>query len=276
MKFVVYGFIFCAISLYGEIIAGVGMRVNGHAITLYEISSLQKQLKISKQEAIDMLINERLKDDEIERFKISVDDFKVDEEISILAANANLTKEQLFAKVAKEGTSLQEYRTQIKKSLQTRELMQRILASNISISSEEELLKYYSKHKKEFLIPKEVQVVRYLAQDEHLLQEAIASPKQNISGVQKFDESITLSSLTPQIAQVFIHTPNHEFTPVLTTGGNGFVSFYIKNRLGESLLPFEEAKPLVSQKIMMQKEQSIIADHFNKIRSSANITTLRE
>lgn len=262
--------------LQAEIIAGVAIRVNGHAITLGEINKLQTQMKISKKAAIDMLINERLKDDEIERFKISIDEFKIDEEISQIAANANLSKDALLAKATSNGTTLQEYRNSIKKQLQTKELMQRILASNISISSEDELLSYYTKHKKEFLLPSSVRVVRYTAHNESDLQKAMQSPKAKIQGVQKVNESISLSSLSPQIAQVFLHTPNDEFTPVLTTGGNGFVSFLIKERLGEKAISFEEAKPLINQKIMAQKEQSIITEHFNKIRSSANIITLRE
>ncbi|TLD90119.1 MULTISPECIES: peptidylprolyl isomerase [Helicobacter] len=276
MKAIVYVLLICAgVGLYAEVVAGVALRVNGYAITLYEIEKTQKELRISKQEAIDILINERLRDDEIERFKISVDDFKVDEEIAHIAANMNLSKEQLLAKVTKD-MSLQEYRAQIKKQIQTRDLMQRILASNVNISSEEELLSYYTRNKKEFMVPSSVRVVRYLAQSDDELQKAIAAPNKNIKGVQKFNETITLSSLSPQIAQVFLSTPNNEFTPVLATGGNGFVCFLIKERLGESLLDFEEAKPIINQKIMAHKEQSIIAEHFNKIRSSANIVTLRE
>ena len=266
----------CVLVSQAEIIAGVAILVNGHAITLSEISKLQTQMKISKKAAIDMLINERLKDDEIERFKISIDEFKIDEEISQIAANANLSKNALLAKVTRDGTTLQEYRNKIKKQLQTKELMQRILASNINISSEDELLSYYTKHKKEFLLPSSVRVVRYTAQNEGNLQKAIQSPKATIQGVQKINETISLSSLSPQIAQVFLNTPNNEFTPVLTTGGNGFVSFLVKERLGEKAISFDEAKPLINQKIMAQKEQSIIAEHFNKIRSSANIITLRE
>lgn len=276
MKAIVYVLLICAgVGLYAEVVAGVALRVNGYAITLYEIEKTQKELRISKQEAIDILINERLRDDEIERFKISVDDFKVDEEIAHIAANMNLSKEQLLAKVTKD-MSLQEYRAQIKKQIQTRDLMQRILASNVNISSEEELLNYYTRNKKEFMVPSSVRVVRYLAQSDDELQKAIAAPNKNIKGVQKFNETITLSSLSPQIAQVFLSAPNNEFTPVLATGGNGFVCFLIKERLGESLLDFEEAKPIINQKIMAHKEQSIIAEHFNKIRSSANIVTLRE
>ncbi|CAM3417509.1 peptidylprolyl isomerase [Helicobacter labetoulli] len=276
MKKIICFLCFSALILQAEIIAGVAIRVNGHAITLNEIAKLQAQMKISKKAAIDMLINERLKDDEIERFKISVDEFKIDGEISQIAANANMSKDALLTKATRDGTTLQEYRNSIKKQLQTKELMQRILASNINTSSEDELLSYYTKHKKEFMLPSSVRVVRYMAHNEGDLQKAMHSPKAQIQGVQKANETISLSSLSPQIAQVFLHTPNNEFTPVLTTGGNGFVSFLVKERLGEKMISFEEAKPLISQKIMAQKEQSIITEHFNKIRSSANIVTLRE
>ena len=276
MKKIICFLCLCVLVSQAEIIAGVAILVNGHAITLSEISILQTQMKISKKAAIDMLINERLKDDEIERFKISIDEFKIDEEISQISANANLSKNALLTKVTRDGTTLQEYRNKIKKQLQAKELMQRILASNISISSEDELLSYYTKHKKEFLLPSSVRVVRYTAQNESNLQNAIQSPKATIQGVQKINETISLSSLSPQIAQVFLNTPNNEFTPVLTTGGNGFVSFLVKERLGEKAISFDEAKPLINQKIMAQKEQSIITEHFNKIRSSANIITLRE
>lgn len=274
---IIIAFIMLSISyLHAEIIAGVAIRVNTHAITLQEIIQLQAKERISKQAAIDMLINERLKDDEIERFKINIDDFKVDEEIAQIAANMNLSKDELLNRVAKEGLSTQEYRNKIKKQLQTKELMQRILASNITISSEDEMLSYYTKHKKEFLVPSQVRVTRYLAPSDNALQQAIANPKRNVKGVEKINEVISLSSLNPQIAQIFMVTPNNEFTPTLTTGGNGFVSFLIKERLGEKPLAFDEAKGIINQKIMAKKEQSIIAEHFNKIRSSANIKVIRE
>lgn len=261
---------------FSEIIAGIAIRVNGRPITLNEIAQTQKTLKISKQAAIDHLINERLKDDEIERFKIKIDEFKIDEEIALIAASANLSKEKFLSKVDKEGFGLQEYRSKIKKQLQTRELMQRIISSNISISNENELLDYYTKHKKEFAIPSQINVVRYSASSDSLLQQAIQSPKQNIKGVQKSSENIIVASLTPQVAQVFINTPDHTFTPVLTTGNNNLVSFYIKNRSGEKIMNYEEARSIINQKIIARKEQSIIAEHFNRLRSNADIITLRE
>lgn len=259
-----------------DVIAGVAVRVNGHAITLHEIEKMQKTMKVDRQQAIDLLINERLKDDEIERFKIGIDEFKIDDEIGRIASNNGINKSALIAQLAREGVSYQAYRADLKKQLQTRELMQKILASNVNITDESELFAYYNAHKKDFEVPSSVKVMRYSTSSDALLQKAMKDPKKNIEGVQKQEETINMHILSPQIAQVFVTTPKGDFTPVLNAGNNVLVSFLVLEKLGEKLMSYEEAKPMVNQRVMAQKEQSIIKEHFAKIRASAKIVYLRE
>ena len=259
-----------------DVIAGVAVRVNGHAITLHEIEKMQKTMKVDRQQAIDLLINERLKDDEIERFKIGIDEFKIDDEIGRIASNNGINKSALIAQLAREGVSYQAYRADLKKQLQTRELMQKILASNVNITDESELFAYYNAHKKDFEVPSSVKVMRYSTSSDALLQKAMKDPKKNIEGVQKQEETINMHILSPQIAQVFVTTPKGDFTPVLNAVNNVLVSFLVLEKLGEKLMSYEEAKPMVNQRVMAQKEQSIIKEHFAKIRASAKIVYLRE
>ncbi len=275
--------IFNVVLLFGvfnlcnaSVIAGVAIRVNGNAITINEIKKLQQELKIGKKEAIDLLINERLKDDEIARFKITIDEFKIDDEITRIATSSGITKSALISKLAKDGIGYQDYRAELKKELQTRELMQKILASNVNITDESELFAYYNKHKSQFEVPSSVKVVRYSSSDDALLQRAIKERKKNFSGVEKQEEEISIASLNNQIAQIFTSTPKGQFTPVLNAGNNILVSFFIIEKKGHKLMSFEEAKPLVNQRIMAQREQSIIQEHFAKVRSSAKIVYLRE
>lgn len=259
-----------------DVIAGVAVRVNGHAITLHEIEKMQKTMKVDRQQAIDLLINERLKEDEIERFKIGIDEFKIDDEIGRIASSNGINKSALIAQLAREGVSYQAYRADLKKQLQTRELMQKILASNVNITDESELFAYYNAHKKDFEVPSSVKVMRYSTSSDALLQKAMKDPKKNIEGVQKQEETINMHILSPQIAQVFVTTPKGDFTPVLNAGNNVLVSFLVLEKLGEKLMSYEEAKPMVNQRVMAQKEQSIIKEHFAKIRASAKIVYLRE
>ncbi|MFC3867516.1 peptidylprolyl isomerase [Helicobacter equorum] len=267
---------FGSMVVASDVIAGVAVRVNGYAITLHEIEKMQKTMKVDRQQAIDLLINERLKDDEIERFKISIDEFKIDDEIGRIASSNGINKNALIAQLAREGVSYQVYRSDLKKQLQTRELMQKILASNVNITDESELFAYYNAHKKDFEVPSSVKVMRYSTSSDALLQKAMKDPKKNIEGVQKQEETINMHILSPQIAQVFVTTPKGDFTPVLNAGNNVLASFLVLEKLGEKLMSYEEAKPMVNQRVMAQKEQSIIKEHFAKIRASAKIVYLRE
>ena len=265
-----------SVAVASDVIAGVAVRVNGHAITLNEIKKMQQSMNISKQQAIDLLINERLKDDEIDRFKINIDEFKIDDEIGRIASSNGINKSALITQLAREGMSYQAYRNELRKQLQTRELMQKILASNVNITDESELFAYYDKHKKDFEVPSSVRVMRYSTSNDALLQKAMKDPKKNIDGVQKQEETINMHILSPQIAQVFVTTPKGDFTPVLNAGSNVLVSFLVLEKLGQKLMSYEEAKPMVNQRVMAQKEQSIIKEHFAKMRSSAKIVYLRE
>ena len=49
----------CAI-LNAEIIDGIAIKVDGNIITIFEIDELQKSKKITRQKAVDELINEKL------------------------------------------------------------------------------------------------------------------------------------------------------------------------------------------------------------------------
>ena len=57
MRYVVVLCLWCmGVVMASNVIAGVAVRVNGHAITLNEIKKMQQSMKISKQQAIDLLI----------------------------------------------------------------------------------------------------------------------------------------------------------------------------------------------------------------------------
>ena len=51
----------CAI-LNAETIDGIAIKVDGNIITIFEIDELQKSKKITRQKAVDELINEKLRE----------------------------------------------------------------------------------------------------------------------------------------------------------------------------------------------------------------------
>ena len=94
MKKVILGLtIFGALS-FAATLDGISVIVNNKVITMYEILKLANDKKISKEEAIDSLVQSRLEEIEMGKQDLSIDDFEVDKQIDRIASNNGLTLNQ--------------------------------------------------------------------------------------------------------------------------------------------------------------------------------------
>ncbi|WP_158654734.1 MULTISPECIES: peptidylprolyl isomerase [unclassified Helicobacter] len=257
-----------------NIIAGVGITVNGDPITLYEIKETQKKNKITKQKAIDLLIAEKIRDQEVKRLKIDVSDSRIEGEILDMASRSNLSKDAFLKKVKQqEGLNPKEFAKKLKEQIQTQELMRSILSTN-SVG-EDEMREYYNLHQDEFNMPKEVVVMRFSSTNIDSLQQAIKTPNTAIAGVERAQEKIPLDTLPAQIAQVFAATKVNQFTTVLNGGGGMYMAFLVKDKIGEELISYQQAKNFIAQKLAEKRQDKILEDYFEKIKQKAVIINLR-
>ena len=84
-------------------IDGIAIKVNGNIITMHEIQTLQEKTKISKEEAIEQIIKDKLRENEIKRLGINIDDAKLDEEINNIASANNITRDELKNTLKSQG-----------------------------------------------------------------------------------------------------------------------------------------------------------------------------
>lgn len=258
-----------------NIVGGVAIKVNGDPITLYEIKNIQKQRHFDKSQAVEFLIAQRLKTQEIERLKINVDDERLDREIENIASQNQMNMQQFMLALQREGIEYDLYRDELKDQIETRELMRNVLLS-AETSSEDEIHKYYNEHKSEFNTPKEVEVARYSAKNPKLLERTIANPNTTISGVEKTQEKLELSALNPQIAQLFSSLKEGRFSQILDAGGGSYVTFRVVKKHGQTLMSFEEARQYIAQKLSQNSQEKVLSEYFEKIKQKAHIQTLRE
>ena len=258
-----------------HIVGGVAIKVNGDPITLYEIKTIQKQRHFDKEKAIEFLIAQRLKTQEIERLKINVDDERLDREIENIATQNQMNMQQFMLALKREGIEYDMYRDELKDQIETRELMRNVLLS-AETSSEDEIHRYYNEHKSEFSTPKEVEVARYTSKNPKLLERTIANPNTSISGVEKTQEKLELSALNPQIAQLFSSLREGRFTPVLDAGGGSYVTFRVVKKIGKNVMNFDEARHYIAQKLSQNNQEKVLSEYFEKIKQKAHIQTLRE
>ncbi|GAA8739331.1 hypothetical protein HpDR97_08590 [Helicobacter pylori] len=262
-------------TLEDKVVGGISLLVNGSPITLYQIQEEQKKSKVSKAQARDRLIAERIKNQEIERLKIHVDDDKLDQEMAMIAQQQGMDLDHFKQMLMAEG-HYKLYRDQLKEHLEMQELLRNILLTNVDTSSETKMREYYNKHKEQFSIPTEIETVRYTSTNQEDLERAMADPNLEIPGVSKANEKIEMKTLNPQIAQVFISHEQGSFTPIMNGGGGQFITFYIKEKKGKNEVSFSQAKQFIAQKLVEESKDKILEEHFEKLRVKSRIVMIRE
>ncbi|MGL2415832.1 SurA protein [Helicobacter pylori] len=262
-------------TLEDKVVGGISLLVNGSPITLYQIQEEQEKSKVSKAQARDRLIAEHIKNQEIERLKIHVDDDKLDQEMAIMAQQQGMDLDHFKQMLMAEG-HYKLYRDQLKEHLEMQELLRNILLTNVDTSSETKMREYYNKHKEQFSIPTEIETVRYTSTNQEDLERAMADPNLEVPGVSKANEKIEMKTLNPQIAQVFISHEQGSFTPVMNGGGGQFITFYIKEKKGKNEVSFSQAKQFIAQKLVEESKDKILEEHFEKLRVKSRIVMIRE
>ncbi len=254
---------------------GIAFKVNNYPITLYELATLQKEKKISKDEAQRLLILKAIKIQEAQKLQIIADEISIDKQIEAAASMKGISRDEFVAQMIGNGYSYEELRAFYKEQIQEELLTQRILSTSLKIIDEKEIRKYYDDHKKEFTLPKEVVIIQYAAQNEKMLAQAINNPLVQTPGVSRREERVTLAGINPQIAQMFAQTKKGEFTPVINNGGVS-LSFYIKDKIGSILMPFEQIKPMIMQQVVLSRKEKILQEYFDRLITSAIITKVRD
>ncbi len=262
-------------TLEDKVVGGISLLVNGSPITLYQIQEEQEKSKVSKAQARDRLIAERIKNQEIERLKIHVDDDKLDQEMAMMAQQQGMDLDHFKQMLMAEG-HYKLYRDQLKEHLEMQELLRNILLTNVDTSSETKMREYYNKHKEQFSIPTEIETVRYTSTTQEDLERAMSNPNLEVPGVSKANEKIEMKTLNPQIAQVFISHEQGSFTPVMNGGGGQFITFYIKEKKGKNEVSFSQAKQFIAQKLVEESKDKILEEHFEKLRVKSRIVMIRE
>ena len=264
----------CAI-LHAETIDGIAIKVDSNIITLFEISELQKSKKITRQKAIDELINEKLRENEIRRLNINVDDSRIDSEMNSIAIANKITRTELENALVAQKIKIDDYKKELKNHIINRELMSKILQTNSTLASESDLMAFYEKNKSDFAIPTKIKVTSYTANSDVELQKFLQNPMMLNPNVHSKDEEIDIRTLPLQVMGVFLETPEKRFTPVLNSG-NTLIVFFIKSKGGKEILPFESAKTMVMQKYSQARESEILNEYFAKIKANTRIEIVRE
>lgn len=273
MKKICIFLLFCVIFAVAELINGVAIIVNNEPITLYEINKTAKELKIDKQKAVELLINDRIEQAQIKKMGNAVSDFELENEIKKMLAANESDLASLKAELNAKGQSYEDFKKEYKKQLEKRKLYEAVASGAKVDYSEEGAQAYYELHSDEFMLYESISVNSYNAQSSELLENFRAN-KAKIKGIKQNSELLTLQNTDPRLVVFLSSIAVGEFSPVLEDD-EGFVLYEIKGKNRPQKLPYSKIKEQVQSIYTNKQRQDFIKDFFDKEHSKANIVYLR-
>lgn len=262
--------------LWGDPIGGVAVLVKNTPITLLEIQQEMKQSGLNAPQSADTLIRKKLEQLEASEKKITVTSAEINEELARMASQNNLSMEQfLNAMQTVRGLSEKDLKAKIEESIKGQKLYSAIAFSKMGQPTAEEEAEYYQLHLDEFSRPESFEVTAYVSASQEALSAKIADPMRHIEAIQTKDESIPYGKINPQLAQILNKTPNGSFSPIIPNGQNGFMSFYMRDKLNVVTDNLESVRPQISNTIIGEKRNQVLNDYFTRLRLSADIKVLR-
>jgi peptidyl-prolyl cis-trans isomerase SurA len=262
--------------LWGAPIGGVAVLVKNSPITLLEIQQEMKESGTNANQSADTLIRKKLEQLEAADKKITVSSSEINDEISRMAAQNNLAVEQfLNAMQTVRGLGEKDLKAKVEETIKGQKLYSAIAFSRMAPPSAEEENEYYQLHLDEFSRPDSFEVTVYQSTSKEALAAQIADPMRHIEGIQLKEESLPFGKINPQLAQILNKIPEGNFGPILPNGQNGFMSFYIRDKVNVVTENIESLRPQIANAILGEKRNQVLNDYFTRLRLSADIKIVR-
>jgi len=262
------------VLLTAQILNGVSVIVNNEPITLYEVYKKSKESDVAYDEAIELLIDTKLKNIEARAENIVVDDIELNEELEKIATKNRLSLYQFQSFLKERGIDLRDYKNRLRDKLTIDKLNKKIAYKKLRDIDEAELKEYYDKHKNEFTLSKEFDVIKYEAKSKKELESVILNPMLNSSSITKEKTILNANYINPRLSIVLNETKERSFSPILSTE-NTFISFYLIEKLNKETLAFDEVKDGIFNKLVADKEDKVIKEYFEKAKAKAKIEIVR-
>jgi peptidyl-prolyl cis-trans isomerase SurA len=319
---IIYSFCFCTFgSLVAkaesvEVVDRIVAIVNDDIITLIELNrsfkpyaeriralgySTDKERKMLfkvREDMLNQLIDQKIKDQEIKRFNIKISEKDVDQTIERIKEANYYTDEDLRAALAKDGLTMEEYHKQVKEQILRKRLVNLKITSKIVITKED-IKSYYETHSDEYggenkyHLRNIIMKVSSLVDEKEKLEvkarmdEVYAKLKAGQSFetmAMTYSESLAseggdlglfgLSELSLQLQKAIKGMKAGEFTPVLYTD-QGYQILFVQEVVDTSGKSLEEVSPEIERKLFNDIVDNKFQSWLEDLRKQSHIKIIK-
>jgi len=258
------------IFLEAKMIDGIALIVEGEAITTAEIRAVQTQAGVNKTQAIELLIQDRLQKSAMKN--ILIDEIQVDKKIEEIASNNHLTIPKMQKILKQSGTSWVSYRSRIREALKKEYFLQNTVATSIPEPTEDDLKLFYKKHKKEFMIPSNINLIEYTAISKTTMDNFIRTHQTSL--VHSKPIKMQTENTDEALLAILLSTPNGKYTKSINAGDK-YIIYKVVSKSGKIARSFENARNAITSQWKQQQQSQVLKDYFKKLKTRADIQKLR-
>jgi hypothetical protein len=203
---------------------------------------------------------------------ITIDEVLIDGKIADIASQNNITVVKMQKVLKKQGTSWSKYRSTIEQSMKKEKFFKEHIAKSIPQPSEEELKRYYKKHKSQFVLPVSISVIEYSTPTEKAMKKFLSSKK--TKGIKNKWMKKKTKDLDPSLLESFLQTQDNSFTKPLNAGDR-FITYKILSKDGKRTMSFDLAKGGLTRKWKQEQQSQALKEYFEKLKTNVDIEYIR-
>jgi hypothetical protein len=266
--------LFYSIYLCSAVVDGVAIKVNNEIISIYDIKSLQKELKNTKEESIDILIDSLVKKEVIKQIGINVPLGEVREYIQRLASSNNMTFD-MFRNAISQKVSWDIYKKQISNKLENDKLVQYITSISMNNISDSVFERFYNKNKNKFKIFLKLDVIRYISDSQEDLLKLIQNPLIKSVYIKKEKKILYKKDfVNKSVYQYLSNMKLNKLSPIVIEDDK-FISYIVNKKTNKKYAEYDKIKDKVKQTYINQNIKNLMKEYIENIKSSVDIEYVR-
>lgn len=253
---------------------GIALTVNEDPITLYDIEKTMSTNKISRNEAVGLLIDKTLYQQAIKENNIVADVFDVNDYIEKVASSNGMDLYSFKAVVKQKYGNYEDFEKEATEAVTRQKLVQKIVKGQLAVATQEDMELYYEKNKAQFSSSKIYEAIQYTSKNKASLISAVNSPMMLPSDVEKTPLKLSVENLQPQMQFLLNETKINSFSPIFTANKQ-FTTLFVTRKEGTAILDFASVKAKIFNDIMTTREKKYLKDYFEKEKLTADIKIVR-
>lgn len=270
----IFSMLFYGLSLLNaEVVNNIVAVVENEPITNYELNMAIRANGVSAEQAMEILISNKLLSAEIKKRGVIVSPYEVESRIGAIAAQNNLNLDQFKEAIRKDGINYDVFYANTKKSMEDEKLYSEIFREVSQSITPENVRNFYEKNKSLFTTFESATITRYITKNPNLLNEILRNPNAKVSGVKIFKANIKNSQMDQGLRYVLINTDEGKFSHIIPTT-NGYEMFFINSKNGVNTVDFEQVQERAIEAYTISERQRKVKEFNDRLRSEATIKVL--